>query len=106
MCFSLALLFGAHKPTTGLAFHNSPVRVDNNYKIYIHLLGFKGIWTWEEGKLQGKLFLFSKGEFSVLFASLMPQAQPIVFFVVMLSAILGSLSFIYAPKLSTKLAGK
>jgi CPA2 family monovalent cation:H+ antiporter-2 len=48
----------------------------------------------------------ARGEFSVLFASLMPQAQPIVFFVVMLSAIFGSLSFIYAPKLSARLAGK
>jgi hypothetical protein len=44
-----------------LDFYNSPVRVDNNYKICIHVLGFKGLWTWEEGKFQGKLFLFSKG---------------------------------------------
>ncbi|MFZ8826582.1 MAG: cation:proton antiporter [Candidatus Caldipriscus sp.] len=60
----------------------------------------------KKASFRASFSFLARGEFSVLFASLMPQAQPIVFFVVMLSAILGSLSFIYAPKLSTKLAGK
>jgi CPA2 family monovalent cation:H+ antiporter-2 len=60
----------------------------------------------KKASFRASFSFLARGEFSVLFASLMPQAQPIVFFVVMLSAILGSLSFIHAPKLSTKLAGK
>jgi CPA2 family monovalent cation:H+ antiporter-2 len=60
----------------------------------------------KKASFRATLSFLARGEFSVLFASLLPQAQPIVFFVVMLSAILGSLSFIHAPKLSTKLAGK
>jgi CPA2 family monovalent cation:H+ antiporter-2 len=60
----------------------------------------------KKASFRASFSFLARGEFSVLFASLMPQAQPIVFFVVMFSAIFGSLSFIYAPKLSTKLAGK
>jgi len=60
----------------------------------------------KKASFRASFSFLARGEFSVLFASLMSQAQPIVFFVVMLSAILGSLSFIYAHKLSTKLAGK
>ena len=60
----------------------------------------------KKASFRASFSFLARGEFSVLFASLMPQAQPIVFFVVMFSAILGSLSFIHAPKLSTKLAGK
>ena len=60
----------------------------------------------KKASFRASFSFLARGEFSVLFASLMPQVQPVVFFVVMSSAILGSLSFIYAPKLSTKLAGK
>jgi CPA2 family monovalent cation:H+ antiporter-2 len=72
----------------------------NLQHLYIQVLGIKGIWTWKEGKFQGKLFLFSKG--GVFGAFCKPNASGPTDSVLCSNAQrdFGKL------KLSTKLAGK
>jgi hypothetical protein len=68
--------------------------------IYIHVLGFKGIWTWEEGEFQGDPFLSGKGR--VFGALCKPNASGTSD-----SVLRGNAQRDFGkPKLSTKLAGK
>jgi len=56
--------------------------------------------------IRASLSFLPRGEFSLIFASLLPSAQPFVFLVVFLSSILGSISFVYSPKIASFLGKK
>jgi CPA2 family monovalent cation:H+ antiporter-2 len=45
----------------------------------------------------------ARGEFSLIFASLLPATQALVFLVVLTTSILGSIAFVYAPKVASAL---
>lgn len=50
--------------------------------------------------MRASLSFLQRGEFSLVFSSLYPPAQMITFFVVLITSLLGSFSFVFAPKLT------
>ena len=48
--------------------------------------------------IRASLSFLAGGEFSLIFASLLPSTQALVFLVVLITSILGSISFVYTPK--------
>ncbi|WP_448587856.1 cation:proton antiporter [Thermocrinis sp.] len=57
----------------------------------------------KKASVRASLSFLPRGEFSLIFASLLPITQPFVFLVVFFSSILGSMSFVYAPKIASML---
>ncbi len=55
----------------------------------------------KKASIRASLSFLPRGEFSLIFASLLPSAQPFVFLVVFLSSIFGSMSFVFAPKIAS-----
>ncbi len=53
--------------------------------------------------IRASLSFLGRGEFSLIFASLLPATQALVFLVVLITSILGSISFVYAPKVASAL---
>ncbi len=60
----------------------------------------------KRASMRACLSFIQRGEFSVIFASFYEPAQPIAFALVLFTALLGSLSFLLAPRLSQKLFPK
>lgn len=55
------------------------------------------------GSLRASLSFLQRGEFSIIFASFYEPAQTLAFSLVLATALLGSFSFVYAPKISSRL---
>jgi len=55
----------------------------------------------KKASIRASFSFLPRGEFSLIFASLLPTTQPFVFLVVLLSSIVGSMSFVYAPKIAS-----
>jgi CPA2 family monovalent cation:H+ antiporter-2 len=53
--------------------------------------------------IRASLSFLGRGEFSLIFASLLPATQALVFLVVLITSILGSITFVYAPKVASAL---
>ena len=53
--------------------------------------------------IRASLSFLARGEFSLIFASLLPATQALVFLVVLTTSILGSIGFVYAPKVASAL---
>jgi len=56
----------------------------------------------KRASIRASLSFLPRGEFSLIFASLLPTTQPLVFLLVLISSVIGSVSFIYAPKVASK----
>ncbi len=56
--------------------------------------------------LRASLSFLQRGEFSVIFASLYEPTQSLAFFLVLTTALIGSFSFVYAPRLSERVFPK
>jgi len=57
----------------------------------------------KKSSLRTSLSFLARGEFSLIFAGLLPDTQSLIFFVVLVTSFLGSLSFVYAPKIASYL---
>ncbi|RMH80490.1 MAG: cation:proton antiporter [Acidobacteria bacterium] len=55
------------------------------------------------GSLRASLSFLQRGEFSIIFASFYEPAQTLAFSLVLATALLGSFSFVYAPRISSRL---
>jgi len=55
----------------------------------------------KRASIRASLSFLPRGEFSLIFASLLPTTQPLVFLLVLISSVIGSVSFIYAPKVAS-----
>ncbi len=53
--------------------------------------------------IRASFSFLARGEFSLIFASLLPSSQPLVFLLVLITSLLGSISFVYAPKIASTL---
>jgi CPA2 family monovalent cation:H+ antiporter-2 len=53
--------------------------------------------------IRASLSFLARGEFSLIFASLLPATQALVFLLVLITSILGSITFVYAPKVASAL---
>jgi len=54
----------------------------------------------KKASIRASLSFLPRGEFSLIFASLLPTTQPLVFLLVLISSVIGSISFVYAPKVA------
>jgi CPA2 family monovalent cation:H+ antiporter-2 len=97
--------------------YSANISFDQNFYILITLLLLsliaKIISTYWGARLYGlsrkvsiraSLSFLARGEFSLIFASLLPSTQALVFLVVLITSILGSITFVYAPKVASALA--
>jgi Kef-type K+ transport systems, membrane components len=64
-------------------------------------IGAKLYGLGKKASIRASFSFLPRGEFSLIFASLLPTTQPFVFLVVLLSSIVGSISFVYAPKIAS-----
>ena len=55
----------------------------------------------KRASIRASLSFLTRGEFSLIFASLLPATQPLVFLLVLISSVIGSVSFVYAPKVAS-----
>lgn len=97
--------------------YSANISFDQNFYLLITLLLLsliaKIISTYWGARLYGlskkvsiraSLSFLARGEFSLIFANLLPATQALVFLVVLITSILGSITFVYAPRVASALA--